>query len=1178
MIGRLFGKSDDPTTEADYATVKLPAGSTLDDEFGPSSHPNGFKVRPDEEHEGIDAGLRMLQGLHDARSHKGENISVPFVFEIRRIDGRVSFYLAPGDASKRGALLTQIEAEYPGAEVEEEALSTLHTQGKSTEDGDADTSDRSEKGNGDTERDRYVSASTLRLTDEAVRPIRHLDIEGFDKDPYNSVIQAMSPGEGERAGGSAADMIIQIVMRPCMPDWTLGPNGQKSITEVAEDLVGDGEKKTEKRDGELISWIKYDVEVEPSKKEEKAAKIVRNLANEDGWSLNVRIATSSEDEQEARDRTHTVGRMFRAYYESSTGQGFKPVPAGKRDIGDVLSRLVNRSFTDEGIWVSRHELAGLAHFPDGELTISSIERAYGSVKRGVPVGTPRFDYRSHGLEAAESTPAEKQATMCSTTDLESPFWYGWGTKHGVEAGIFHEIVDTHQFVGGTTGRGKTTLLKNFWRQVLSRGYGSMFIDPKGRDAGSFVDLVPEDREDDLVYIEIGGDRGRNVGFNFLEPSGDVEHGTPAYVDAVESCAEDLAAVLAEAGDADGDTGWGTRMDRITKNVVRGMARAPEPLTLLDMHYALSSSDQRRQYADMLADEQISWIEDYAQNQLAEMDDDVLEPLSGRLNQLIENDIVRNMITVRESSVSIEEIVREGKIIVVNNLTTSSVAKRLITIALIRRLWVAMREQTYNRDMDDPPAFFPIIDEFDSVVTERSNIHSILSEARAFGLCLTLACQAPSNQLPKKVRYAIENQCETFLSFDPGGPADAKVIADQHSSDVDYEDLLDLPKYRIMLRTHTDDGEKTPSYPVNAFPPLEAMAQEADLNDRIHARTEDERRDLINASLSRYGQVRKTDAEIKNESRFYAGSVDDDSVSADQDMLYKSAYDAQVRHSDDPLSPSSIQFDTLADALRDELARHTGEDTTEIHDGQIQSLKDRLKREYLTETRTDDGDYHYTVEPDGLSFLDQGTGPDVGKQEHRDGVEDGYHYLTHYLPNCRLEVPTQGGSDEAPDLFIDDPFGDELQDKGSALAISKATTQFEANNPIRAVLTGGSPTQVEMEWTTKHKADSLIGKVTRSYEADQACLFLVWSIDDARIVHRHLTSSEAQDELPDHDGQQAHWNILILPTPAQESQSQSQSQSQPHLYLAPDADPKSMPVDDVSPTAIEAAATSDLFDF
>jgi len=159
-----------------------------------------------------------------------------------------------------------------------------------------------------------------------------------------------------------------------------------------------------------------------------------------------------------------------------------------------------------------------------------------------------------------------------------------------------------------------------------------------------------------------------------------------------------------------------------------------------------------------------------------MDDQDKEPIAGRIQQLVENDITRELLSFPESTVSIEDIVADGNLLIVNCQTSSTTALQLISTAVIRRLWVAIREQTYSDDRPDPDQFFVTIDEFQQTVTDSSTVHEILAEARSFGLSLTLACQNPSTQLPDRISSAIQNQCRTFLSLNPGGPDDADVVA------------------------------------------------------------------------------------------------------------------------------------------------------------------------------------------------------------------------------------------------------------------------------------------------------------------------------------------------------------------------------------------------------------------
>ncbi|MBW4919541.1 type IV secretion system DNA-binding domain-containing protein, partial [Klebsiella pneumoniae] len=108
--------------------------------------------------------------------------------------------------------------------------------------------------------------------------------------------------------------------------------------------------------------------------------------------------------------------------------------------------------------------------------------------KGVPPRTPRFDFEAVDLDRATSSPDDKQVALLSDENPANPIWYGWGTKNGVEAGVDPEILNVHQFVGGSTGMGKTTLLVNYFRQIMQRGHGGLFFDPKGDDAADVVSL------------------------------------------------------------------------------------------------------------------------------------------------------------------------------------------------------------------------------------------------------------------------------------------------------------------------------------------------------------------------------------------------------------------------------------------------------------------------------------------------------------------------------------------------------------------------------------------------------------------------------------------------------------------------------------------------------------------
>lgn len=60
----------------------------------------------------------------------------------------------------------------------------------------------------------------------------------------------------------------------------------------------------------------------------------------------------------------------------------------------------------------------------------------------------------------------------------------------------------------------------------------------------------------------------------------------------------------------------------------------------------------------------------------------------------------------------------------------------------------------------------------------------------------------------KIIEAIKGQAEAFITYSPGRKGDAKIIESLHLTEMDYEDLLELPKYRFLIHTHKEDSRLT----------------------------------------------------------------------------------------------------------------------------------------------------------------------------------------------------------------------------------------------------------------------------------------------------------------------------------------------------------------------------------
>src|SRR2546422_511805 len=71
----------------------------------------------------------------------------------------------------------------------------------------------------------------------------------------------------------------------------------------------------------------------------------------------------------------------------------------------------------------------------------------------------------------------------------------------------------HLVIFGQTGTGKSTLIKNMIAQVLETE-GLEFFDPHGQEAEEIIDLIPERRIRDVVYVD-PSDQEKTIAWNLF---------------------------------------------------------------------------------------------------------------------------------------------------------------------------------------------------------------------------------------------------------------------------------------------------------------------------------------------------------------------------------------------------------------------------------------------------------------------------------------------------------------------------------------------------------------------------------------------------------------------------------------------------------------------------------------
>ncbi|WP_227380499.1 hypothetical protein [Haladaptatus halobius] len=940
-----------------------------------------YHVTPYKKGGGLQKGQRLLESLHEVEygGRKNQrNESPAHAFELYYHDGRLDFRFVPGSERTAGKLRRQIMSNYPNAQVEEAPRSFMQVP-----DGD-----------------RYLAGATLELLQPDPHiPIKHYEIEpdDFAQDPYGAITSEMV-NEFDHA---ETDVLVQIVLRPAEHSWTEGVvEKAKRMQEPTETFNWKSIPVNMLMDVLGEEDLDYTRTEEPPQEVKNSASIIENQINEKGYHLNINIFALSDDPDEASQRVRNVANEFETFYLSTFDQGFVPVSYTDDDLRKLFTQAAGRRWEDRNMIQSTSALAGACHLLDDEISTPGVEFVTARAGKGVPVGTPRFDFKQVGLDPMTATPLEKEAAMLRNAGAGRPYWYGHGVRNGVEAGVWPEMFEGHTFLDGATRQGKTTFLKHHTNQVIQRSDEFMLAyDPKGQDGQDFVRAIPEADEDDLIFIDIGDpDADQQVTLNFLEPPSDLEPNTPAFDEWAQTIIEGTKALLAQSG-GEADF-WGARMDRITLTMVKAFADMDEPCTLIDLYYAVAFA--REEVWRRIQDQGIRWVE-YAEK-IAEMDDQDVDAISGRLQKWVQTRELRELTSAPESSINIFDAVREGKKIIVRDQSTNGEVGKLVSSMLLRLVFVAV--QWLDRKGEAPAKTHVILDEFNDIIKGQSGITKILSNAAGFNMTVMAACQDLTSQVPKPIYQRVLGQCDFFVTFYPGRKGEAQAVATKQDDETDAEDLMGLDKYEFYMWPRDAEKSRTHTVKCKGLFPI-------DENDhaRDFIRSDDEMASLIAQSKEHYGIDRRTDEEIVADLTFYSGELPTPEEIAGSELtdresalICKAVYDEQLAQNP---ADGWIGADTCRARVDEYLTRDVP------HMTHLWDLLEQISSRYL-EQKTEGRDSYLRVTEKGKYWtLATGKDPKSGNKPHRDLLRDSYEAFTQL--GMTIELPEQeDAGHNAPD--------------------------------------------------------------------------------------------------------------------------------------------------------------------
>lgn len=421
--------------------------------------------------------------------------------------------------------------------------------------------------------------------------------------------------------------------------------------------------------------------------------------------------------------------------------------------------------------LSVYELASLYHLPDKTLsTIPNI--AWGKNLLGEPPANLPIIKKDYPEEQKRDINVFAQTTFRNEL---------------VRYGIGRQDRRRHMYVIGKTGTGKSTLLANMAINDLRHNEGFCFIDPHGDAIETLLDYIPSHRINDVVYFN-PADGERTVKINLFEGKNLVHR---------ELIASGIVSIFQKLY----SYSWGPRLEHFLRNALLTLLQAEEA-KMSDIIDLFTNKDFRKKIVTELQD---PILKNFWESEFEPLVDrqrqEAIAPILNKVGQFVSSPLVRNVVNSHKSSFSIEDIMDQGKILLVN-LSQGRLGEdnaTLLGAMLITKIQLAAMSRV-NTPEEKRRDFYLYVDEFQNFATESFN--KILSEARKYRLSLILANQYIA-QIPEDVRKAIFGNCGTMISFVLGSE-DAKIFSDEYSNKYTPDDLVSLNRHQIINRLAIDN--------------------------------------------------------------------------------------------------------------------------------------------------------------------------------------------------------------------------------------------------------------------------------------------------------------------------------------------------------------------------------------
>lgn len=346
----------------------------------------------------------------------------------------------------------------------------------------------------------------------------------------------------------------------------------------------------------------------------------------------------------------------------------------------------------------------------------------------------------------------------------------------------------HLYIVGKSGVGKSKLLELLIRQDISYGHGLCLMDPHGDVIASILDYIPRERIQDVILID-PSDTQWPVSFNPLQ---NVE----------PEMKHQVTQGLIEVMEKQFGANWTPRLEHVFRFTCLALLDYPGA-TMRGMISMLTDRNYRQKAVEHIGDEMVKrfWAVEFA-DWSEKFDTDAIIPLVNKLGQFLSNPLLRYIFGQQKNKIDLEKIMNERKILLIN-LSKGKLGEENSSFfgsMFVTKIYQAGMARTTIRE-DDRKDFYFYVDEFYNVVTDT--FINILTEARKYGLCLTVAHQYRA-QLQPQIMATFLGNVASMIIFRLGGD-DAGFFEKEMTPIFKAKDMINLGMQEFYVKM-TIDGE------------------------------------------------------------------------------------------------------------------------------------------------------------------------------------------------------------------------------------------------------------------------------------------------------------------------------------------------------------------------------------